>query len=449
MRTVREFAREHALLVPGPIVVAVSGGTDSTALALILAELRAELGLVLHVAHFDHRARPDAAPGDAAFVADLANHIGARLRVGRADRAPASEDDARRARYEFLRRVGRAVAATAIATGHTRDDQAETVLLHLTRGSGLAGLAGMRPLRDGIVRPLLAIGRADTAAICAAAGVTAREDATNASLRFARNRIRLRVLPELERINPRVREALARFAEAAAQTEAASPRGACPASALDLSALPDGADRQRALADAWQAVTGRVLTAAQRSALTRLTSTGAGTRRIDLPGGAAVREYGTLRLGVREDRPAVAGPLPLRRGEPALWQGWRIALDMPPDGLPHRARVRASDAAGLVVRSRRPGDRLAGGRKKVQDVLVDAKVPAARRDGWPLVTLNEQVVWIPGITRPPRAGRVPLAAGPVGDDPTPVSGATVGSGPRGQVASMTEARPRGGKRGRG
>lgn len=449
MRTVREFARQHALLGPGPILLAVSGGTDSTALALILAELRDELGLVLHVAHFDHRTRPDAAPEDAAFVADLADHVGARLRVGRADRPPASEDDARRSRYEFLRRVGREVAARAIATGHTRDDQAETVLLHLTRGSGLVGLAGMRPLRDGIVRPLLGIGRAETVAICAAAGVTAREDATNASLRFARNRIRLRVLPELERINPRVREALARFAQAAAQADAAPPGRAGPRDVLDLSALPDGSDRQRALADAWHAVTGRVLTAAQRSALSGLASTSAGTRAIDLPGGAAVREYGTLRLGVREARQTVAGPLALRRGEAAVWGGWRIALDLPPDGLPHRARVRAAEATSLVVRSRRPGDRLAGGRKKVQDVFVDARVPARRRDGWPLITLNEQVVWIPGISRPPRSGRVSIAAGPVGDDPTPVAGSTVGSGPRGRVASKTEARPRGGKRGRG
>ena len=95
------------MLRPGPLVLAVSGGTDSTALCLVLAELREEFGLVLHVAHFDHRARPRAAAADAAFVAELANHISAPLRVGRAATPPKSEDDARNARYEFLRRVAR------------------------------------------------------------------------------------------------------------------------------------------------------------------------------------------------------------------------------------------------------------------------------------------------------------------------------------------------------
>ena len=135
LSTVRAYALAHAILRPGPIVLAVSGGTDSTALCLILAELRAEFGLVLHVAHFDHRARPRASAADAAFVAELANHINAPLRVGRANAAPKSEDDARNARYEFLRRVACDLGATAIATGHTCDDQAETVLLHITRGS--------------------------------------------------------------------------------------------------------------------------------------------------------------------------------------------------------------------------------------------------------------------------------------------------------------------------
>jgi len=143
---VRAYARQHEIFRPGPLVVAVSGGTDSVALALILAELRDEFGLVLHVAHFDHRTRARTAAREAAFVASSADRIGAPIRVGRAERAPKNEDQAREARYTFLRRAAMQVGAGAIATGHTRDDQAETVLFHLTRGAGLAGAAAMRPI---------------------------------------------------------------------------------------------------------------------------------------------------------------------------------------------------------------------------------------------------------------------------------------------------------------
>src|SRR5207247_5275697 len=211
--------RAHQILRPGPLLVARSGGTDSTALLLLLADLADELGLVLHVAHFDHRTRPRQSAKDADQVTKLANRVGAPIRIGRAGHPAKSEDDARRARYEFLRRAAREIGATAIATGHTRDDQAETVLLHLTRGSGLAGLSGMRPLRDGIARPLLGIGRAETLAVCRGARIRPRTDPTNRSLRFARNRVRLKILPELAKINPRASEAIARLAAAAAELQ--------------------------------------------------------------------------------------------------------------------------------------------------------------------------------------------------------------------------------------
>ncbi|MHB8631306.1 MAG: tRNA lysidine(34) synthetase TilS, partial [Candidatus Limnocylindria bacterium] len=232
------FVREHDLLPPGPLVVAVSGGADSTALLLLLAGAVPQLGLDLHVAHFDHRLRPRASARDAQFVADLAQRHGATIRIGRAERVPRSEDDARELRYAFLRRAALDAGAARIATGHTRDDQAETVLLHAARGSGLAGLAGMRPRRDDIVRPLLAIGRAETEAVCAAAGIVPREDRSNADLAYARNRIRHKVLPELERVNPQVRTALARIADAAAGAADAARRNA--EQALDAATTGEG-----------------------------------------------------------------------------------------------------------------------------------------------------------------------------------------------------------------
>ena len=463
LSTVRAYARAHAILGPGPVVLAVSGGTDSTSLCLILAELREEFGLVLHVAHFDHRARPRASAADAAFVAELANHIGAPLRVGRAVAAPKSEDDARNARYEFLRRVAHELGATAIATGHTRDDQAETVLLHLTRGSGLAGLAGMRPERDGIVRPLLTLARTDTVAVCAAAGITPREDPTNRSMRFARNRIRHRVLPELAKLNPEITSAIARLAEAAAAVadisadhagvilDAATGRNGPESDqeTVALDRLPIHADaRTDALVLWWERRTGKQLAARHRAALARLAASTDGSRSLDLPGGRALREYATLRIAPSDHGMAQAdkkllrdGAITLERGRSVEWHGWRFGFDTEIDAAAELAHL---DADRVIVRGRRPGDRMKGPRgAKVQDVFTDAKVPARERDDWPLVTADEAVLWIPGITPPPRTGRTGLQARRLGEDSL---GMTLGN--REQVASLREVRPPGEERGR-
>jgi len=430
VNTVRSYARVHSILRPGPIVLAVSGGTDSTALCLIASTLREEFGLVLHVAHFDHRARPRAAAADAAFVAELANHIGATLRVGRANAPPKNEDDARNARYEFLRRAARELGATAIATGHTRDDQAETVLLHITRGSGLTGLAGMRPENDGIVRPLLALGRADTVAVCAAAKITPREDPTNRSLRFARNRVRHRVLPELAKLNPDVTRAIGRLAEAAAAVadisadHAAVTLGAAASQdAVVLDRLPArGEARGAALALWWEQRTGQRLAARHRAALTQLAASTEGSRSLDLPGGRALREYTTLRIAAEDQRSASAarktvkdGPITLEHGNTADWHGWRFAFV---DAIGTSSDDALLNAERVIVRGRRPGDRMNGPRgAKVQDVFTDAKVPARERDAWPLVTVGAAIVWIPGITPPPRSGRSALRVLRMGEDP--------------------------------
>jgi tRNA(Ile)-lysidine synthase len=446
---VRAFARAHSLLRPGPLVLAVSGGADSTALALLVAELREEFGLVLHVAHFDHRARPRSAAADAAFVGDLANHIGATLRIGRADAPPKNEDDARNARYEFLRRVASELGATAIATGHTRDDQAETVLLHLTRGSGLAGLAGMRPERDGIVRPLLTIGRADTVAVCAAAEITPREDPTNRSLRLARNRVRHRVLPELAKLNPEITTAIARLADAAAAVadiaadHAAATLGhASSQGALALDRLPGrGEARADALVLWWQRQTGQLLAYRHRLALARLAASTNGSRSLDLPGGRALREYATLRFGPSTENTAKDVPITLEHGGTADWHGWRFAFVVETDGISQIGHV---DAERVIVRGRRPGDRMSGPRgAKLQDLFTDAKVPARERDAWPLVIADDAVLWIPGITPPPRSGRFALKALRIGRESSEM---TLDN--REQVASLREVRPPGEERGR-
>jgi tRNA(Ile)-lysidine synthase len=400
--TVLAFVREHDLLPPGPVVVAVSGGTDSVALLLLLSELAPKLGLDLHVAHFDHRLRPKAAAKDAQFVADLAQARGATIRIGRAEAPPKSEDDAREQRYAFLRRAAGEVGATLIATGHTRDDQAETVLLHLTRGSGIAGLAGMRPRRDDIVRPLLAIGRAETLAACTEAKIKPREDRSNADPKYARNRIRHKVLPELERINPQARAALARLADAAAVANDAIERAAvatlAAATTTDTIALDriDAALLDDALALYWSRATGRTLAAKHRGALAALAATRAGSASLDLPGGRAVREYDRLRIeGSPAAHEAPAPELPLGDGV-VEWRGWTFTVGSHASGT---FRAPAPKDVRLVVRGRRPGDRLAGRlRIKVQDLFTDAKVPARARATYPLVaTAAGEVWWVVGL----------------------------------------------------
>jgi tRNA(Ile)-lysidine synthase len=408
--TVRDYIRAHQIFAPGPLVVAVSGGADSTALLLILAELADELGIVIHVAHFDHRTRPKQSAEDADFVAKVANRVGAPIRVGRADKPTKTEDDARIARYEFLRRAAREIGATAIATGHTRDDQAETVLLHVTRGSGIAGLGGMRPLRDGVARPLLAIGRKDTVAICRAARIRPRTDPTNRSLKFARNRVRLEVLPELAKINPRASEAIARLADAAAELQTDDDRDVAEAlarargkDAIVIAALEPNV-RGRALALAWREATGRALEARHRKALEDLSATEEGSRSLDFPGGRAIREYGLLRIvgdrPVEKSDPAT----PIELGREIIWNDWRLLLggSATTNGA-QEADVPKNLLRKLVVRARHEGDRTVNRpRKKLQDLFVDAKIPASQRSRWPVIASEDSVWWVPGLTEPPK-----------------------------------------------
>ena len=215
-------------------MVALSGGADSVALLDALVALRARRGLRLVAAHLDHGLRPESAD-DARFCEELCARLGVSIRIGHADvRARAErerggiEEAARRERYAFLRRVRREEGAFAIATAHNRDDQAETLLLRLLRGSGRVGLGAISARRRGIVRPLLTVSREEVLAHLEERGLSWREDPTNADPRYFRNRVRHELLPYLEtRFNPRIKETLAQTATILAD-EACAPRAACP-----------------------------------------------------------------------------------------------------------------------------------------------------------------------------------------------------------------------------
>jgi tRNA(Ile)-lysidine synthase len=199
----------------GPVLVAVSGGPDSTALLHALSRAAPALHLQLTAAHLDHGLRRGSRT-DARKVAALSERVGVSLVSGRVEPGKArSEDSARRARYRFLEEAAAQVGASTIALGHTADDQAETLLLHLIRGSGLEGLAAMS-VREGLrFRPLLGSWRSETEAYCRRHRLPPIHDPTNRSRRFTRNRVRLDLLPQLEGYNPKVKSSLVRLAEAA------------------------------------------------------------------------------------------------------------------------------------------------------------------------------------------------------------------------------------------
>lgn len=446
----RFMAAEGLWPAAGGLLLAVSGGPDSTALLLILHRLAFRRGVPLAVAHFDHGLRgARQRRAEREFVAGLAASLGLPLYTGAADvrgQAKAQrlslEDAARRARYAFLAQTARQAGCGSVATGHTASDQAETVLLHLIRGSGLAGLAGMAakaawPFAGQgeltLVRPLLCLSRAETAAYCQARGVQPLQDETNLSPAFRRNRLRSELLPLLRQFNPRVEDALARLADAArkdlSQLEAAlaaagAPRATEGRAELPLRVLRDwpGYPLRHALLAAVAAVLGDRQELGQRHvlALERLARQGRTGDGLDLPRGLRA-ELTRLSLVIRrragEDAralPAEAVPLAVP-GEATF--GPLIVTATLGEVLAGSAALVEADAEAvgprLVVRRRRPGDRFQplgmAAPKKLQDFFVDAHVPRAQRDAVPLFENERGIVWVGGLRlaewAKPRPGR--------------------------------------------
>lgn len=408
------------------LVVGVSGGADSVALLDVLVTLGRERGFAVEAAHLDHGLRADSAD-DAAFCRQLCRALGVRLHEGSADVASRArrerrglEDAARRERYAFLRRVRRAAGARAIAVAHTRDDQAETVLLRLLRGAGPAGLAAMRPRRGRLLRPLLAASRQQVLAHLGERGLAWRDDATNADPRFARNRVRTELLPYLEqRFNPRVREALASTAALAAeesdlagkQARAWLARHARRDGDAFVVPLPGLARRPKALAR--RILLGALVAAGApggRVHVERLLALCRGGRasgrRLSLPEGReAVFRFDELRIGpARARRPSFAATLGVP-GRVSLPDGGAIVARPAAGPAAEGARraVLAAPEGPLTVRTRRPGDRVRSGGRRVslKRWLMGGRVPHDVRGELPLVVAGSEVLWVPGLARQP------------------------------------------------
>ncbi len=438
--------RRHARAVgSGPLVAAVSGGADSLALLFALAACGVETEPPI-VARFAHGLRPRADRKEAALVRAAAAALGWAFEEGAGDAAAHAkrtgasiEEAARELRYAFLAETAARYGASAMLTAHTLDDQAETVLLRLTRGSGLRGAAGMRewsvrsaggrPLR--LLRPFLDVSRADTEAVCVEQGATPASDATNRALRYARNRVRHRALDELARVNPDVRRALARFAQAAradddylAQAARDAIRGGerrgpgwtqwrRPA----LTALPWPLF-VRVVEAAWAHVRGggAALSSAQLAAVRALVGAGSEGGEASLGGGRFVVEQSLCRLeAVSSARGSASAngrvpPPPMLLAVPGAAQigRWLIEARLGRPSAAAEAPGRWSaivDAEALIgpayVRFRRPGDHFQplGMAKaaRLQDVLVGARVPRELRADLPLVDTYGGTAWVCGV----------------------------------------------------
>lgn len=413
------------------LLVAVSGGCDSVALLHLLRFHGGDAGVVLHAAHLDHAMR-EGSEADARWVAGLCAAWGVPLVSERLERAPRTEDEARRARHAFLRRAADAAGADLIATAHHADDQAETVLFRVLRGTGLSGLAGIAPRAGRLVRPLLPFWRREVRAYARAAGLRWREDPTNRGEDPVRNRIRHRLIPLAERrVAPGARRSLVRLADLARAEE----RG--------LDALLEPLERASTRREGGSLVLARAHFQAYDSAIaarllrkvlrqfgavldrtgTRLALqfiTGAPSgRRFRLPDGShLVAEFDEVRVerergGAGEDREAVIpggeGEGEAEVGGRRLRVAWSTGPWSPDTGAGRgRAAFPLRDLhLPLTVRGRRPGDRILtpGGTKTLKKLFVERRVPLSARSRAAVVAdASGRVLWVAGVelAREPR-----------------------------------------------
>jgi len=430
------LAIDTTLLKPGlRLAVGLSGGADSVALTRVLAEQAGPLGLVLHVAHLHHGLRGEEADTDLAFARALAAELGLPFHEARVDcsaeakaRKETVEEAARRLRYRWFRELMASGEVEAVATAHTRDDQAETVLAKFLRGAWTEGLSGIHPVvafpEGRILRPLLSATRAEIEAYLAALGQGWREDSSNRHLTFTRNRIRHELLPLLEGWNPRLREHLAQMAELARDEEAWwSAEVAWIAPQLILRGRPvRGGGRASSDGLAIEAARLAQLAPALQRRLLRLAAEELGAP-IDFPSTETLRALAMtgkagqkreLALGLRAERTPRElrlSILPAAQGSAESAAEYNVPIPGEVEAFGLRLRIEPTEPTegrDATLRNWKPGDRVqlrySSGPRKVKEVLERLKVTGSRRALWPVVEFEGRIVWMQGVELEPAQG---------------------------------------------
>lgn len=409
--------REHLIRPGDRVVCALSGGADSVAMTHCLLSLADELQIQVSAAHYNHCLRGEASDSDEVFVRRLCASWGIPLEADRGDVAAYAqthgqslEEAARCLRYEFLRHQ-----SGLIAVAHNADDQVETVLLNLIRGTGLKGLASMEPKRDRIIRPLLSVSRTEIEAYLQAHNLPHREDHTNGEDEALRNRLRHHVVPLLRQENPALSQTVGRMTALLRADEAYLARET--EALLAAARRQDGYDcqtlleapsvlRRRAIRVLLQIPKPSQIHVDQAEALLSDLS---GSAQIQLPGGfTMVREYGLLRLE-RKTFPADFLPVCLHPGENAVLEGTDLEIFVEGPVILEKTYDSLStfalkyDMMGatptLWIRPRQTGDvlRLSGGTRSLKKLMIDRKIPAARRGLIPVITDGETILAVYGL----------------------------------------------------
>lgn len=397
------FIATHDAPAPGERVLAmVSGGPDS--LCLLHALVEARVGPV-GVVSFDHGLRPEAA-AETRDVAAVAASLGVPCTIVHLalDSGPAIQERARTARYAAAREVAAREGWDVIATGHTASDQAETVVMRIARGAGRAGALGMAPRTGDLVRPLLGVGAAETAAWCARAGAAAADDPSNRDPAFTRVRAR-GLVAGLEDLHPGAGRNIVRFADLLRDEQAVLDAvvvgawGRCAREGgLVVSALAEEPVAvQRLLVRRLVGAAGIAGDAISAATVDGVIATMAGSPRRDIPGGAAVRAGGLL--SVIADVPSAPDESRLPVPGRIRFGDVEVSSRTGPAQVPERWRVAIPPGGAISVRGPRAGDRIAlvgGGHARVGRILQSDGVPAPLRARVPVIVVDEVPIWVAG-----------------------------------------------------